>query len=130
MQGILFEEPTVLEFAFVTVLMGGWTAWRTGKSAAEGWSGYGTLVIYTLLLGVAIRFIHHALFNGSMLTLQFYTVDTVILLLFATAGYRYLPYEADDQKLLLALREGFALFVEGKTIEGIPAPALQNADDG
>ncbi len=89
MQGILFEEPTVLEFALITVLMGGWTAWRTGKSAAEGWSKYSTLVIYTLLLGVAIRFIHHALFNGSMLTLQYYAVDTVILLLFATAGYRY-----------------------------------------
>ena len=89
MQGILYEEPSVLYFALITIVMGGWTAWRTGKSAAEGWSSYGVLVVYTLLLGVAIRFIHHALFNGSMLVLQYYVVDTIILLLFATAGYRY-----------------------------------------
>lgn len=89
MQGIFYEEPSVLYFALVTVVMGGWTAWRTGKSAAEGWSSYPVLIVYTLLLGVAIRFIHHALFNGSMLTLQYYVVDTIILLLFSTAGYRY-----------------------------------------
>lgn len=89
MQGILYEEPSFLQFLFVTVIMGGWTAWRTGKSVAENWQTYRTLVLYVLLLGVAIRFIHHALFNGSMLTLQYYFVDTAVLLLFATAGYRF-----------------------------------------
>ncbi|MCJ8150655.1 hypothetical protein MNR02_03980 [Shinella sp. H4-D48] len=89
MQGILYEEPSFWQFLFITVIMGGWTAWRTGKSVAEGWQPYRTLVIYILLLGVAIRFIHHALFNGTMLTAQYYVVDTAVLLLFATLGYRY-----------------------------------------
>jgi small-conductance mechanosensitive channel len=89
MQGILYEEPSVWQFLFITVIMGGWTAWRTGKSVAEGWQPYRALVIYILLLGVAIRFIHHALFNGTMLTVQYYIVDTAVLLLFATLGYRY-----------------------------------------
>ena len=89
MQGILYEEPSILQFLFITIIMGGWTAWRTGKSCAENWQSMTTLVVYVLLLGVAIRFIHHALFEGSMLTLQYYFVDTVILLLFAVAGYRF-----------------------------------------
>ncbi|KQS88585.1 MULTISPECIES: DUF6867 family protein [unclassified Rhizobium] len=89
MHGILYEEPTIWQFMLVTVIIGGWTAWRTGKSCADGWGSYSTLVIYTLLLGGAIRFIHHALFAGSMLTIQYYVVDTIILLLFATAGYRF-----------------------------------------
>jgi len=89
MQGILYEEPSVWQFFFITVMMGGWTAWRTGKSVAENWQNYGTLIIYVLLLGGAIRFIHHALFHGTMLTVQYYLVDTVVLLLFATLGYRY-----------------------------------------
>lgn len=89
MQGILYEEPSFLQFLFVTVIMGGWTAWRTGKSVAENWQTYPVLVLYVLLLGLGIRFIHHALFHGSMLTLQYYFVDTVVLLLFATAGYRF-----------------------------------------
>ncbi|MDX3927070.1 MAG: hypothetical protein QHC90_14845 [Shinella sp.] len=89
MQGILHEEPSILQFLFITVIMGGWTAWRTGKSCAENWQSSTTLVIYVLLLGWGIRFIHHALFNGTMLTLHYYAVDTIVLLLFATAGFRY-----------------------------------------
>ncbi|MCP8894128.1 hypothetical protein KYK29_04235 [Shinella daejeonensis] len=89
MQGILYEEPSVWQFLFITVIMGGWTAWRTGKSCAENWQGLRTLAIYVLLLGVAIRFIHHALFGGTMFALQYYIVDTVVLLLFSIAGYRF-----------------------------------------
>ena len=89
MQGILYEEPSVWQFLFITVIMGGWTAWRTGKSVAENWQTFGTLVVYVLLLGVAIRFIHHALFAGTFLSLHYYLVDTAILLVFAYAGYRF-----------------------------------------
>jgi predicted permease len=89
MQGILYEEPSIWQFLFITVIMGGWTAWRTGKSCAENWQSMTTLIVYVLLLGVAIRFIHHALFHGSMLTVQYYIVDTAVLLLFAVAGYRF-----------------------------------------
>ncbi|QRM56515.1 DUF6867 family protein [Sinorhizobium sp. BG8] len=89
MQGILYEEASFLQFLFISIIMGGWTAWRTGKACAENWQSFGRLFVYVLLLGVAIRFIHHALFEGSMLTFQYYFVDTVILLLFATAGYRF-----------------------------------------
>lgn len=88
MQGILYEEPSVLIFAFVTFVMGGWTAWRTGRAAATSWSPLRVLVGYVVLLGVAIRFIHHALFAGTFLSLHYYLVDTVILMFFAYAGYR------------------------------------------
>ena len=89
MQGILYEEQSILQFLFITVILGGWTAWRTGKSCAEIWQSATTLVVYVLLLGIAIRFVHHALFDGTMLTLQYYFVDTIVLLLFAGAGYRF-----------------------------------------
>ena len=89
MQGILYEESSIWQFLFITVIMGGWTAWRTGKSVAEGWQNYPTLLIYIALLGVAIRFIHHALFHGSMLTIQYLVVDTTVLLSFAVAGFRF-----------------------------------------
>jgi hypothetical protein len=89
MQGILYEEPSILQFALITCIIGGWAAWRTGKSVADGWQTYTTVVIYTLLLGVGIRFVHHALFNGTMFTFQYYVVDTIILLLFSTAGFRF-----------------------------------------
>ena len=89
MQGILYEEVSVWQFFFVTCLLGGWAAWMTGKACAQTWRPYISLVIYLLALGVAVRFIHHALFDGTMRTFQYYFVDTVILLGLGTLGYRY-----------------------------------------
>ncbi len=89
MQGILYEEASFLQFAFVTVVMGGWAAWMTGKACAETWRSPVSLFLYLLLLGAAIRFIHFALFEGHLITAQFYLVDTVILLVFGFAGFRY-----------------------------------------
>ena len=89
MHGILYEEPSIWQFLLVSVIIGGWTAWRTGKSVAEGWQDMGTVVLYTALLGLGIRFIHHALFAGTMFSLQYYVVDTLVLFVFATAGFRF-----------------------------------------
>lgn len=89
MQGILYEEASVWQFFFVTCLLGGWAAWMTGRACAQTWRPHSSLVIYLLALGVAVRFIHHALFEGTMLTVQYYVVDTAILLLLGFLGYQY-----------------------------------------
>ncbi len=89
MQGILYEEPSAFTFALITLVIGGWMAWRTGRAAAESWNGLRVLITYVALLGVAIRFIHHALFDGTFFSAQYYLVDTAILLVFAYAGYRF-----------------------------------------
>ncbi|MBK5569646.1 DUF6867 family protein [Ensifer sp. 2YAB10] len=89
MQGILYEEASIWQFLFISCVLGGWTAWRTGKSVAESWEDMRRLLLYVALLGLGIRFVHHALFAGTMFSLQYYIVDTVVLLLFATAGFRY-----------------------------------------
>jgi hypothetical protein len=41
-----------------------------------------------LFLGLAVRFIHFALFEGTLLSLQFYAVDTVVCLIFGYLGFR------------------------------------------
>ena len=90
LQGILHEEPSFWAFVMISVVIGGWTAWRTGKSVADGWGEIVPhLVIYVLLLGIGIRFIHHALFNGTMFSPQYYLVDTVVLMVLGFLGYRY-----------------------------------------
>ncbi len=89
MQGILYEEVSIWQFFFVTCLLGGWAAWMTGKACAQTWRPYIALVVYILVLGIGVRFIHHALFEGTMFTLHYYIVDTIVLLILATLGYRY-----------------------------------------
>jgi hypothetical protein len=89
MSGILYEEPSIWQFFFVTCLLGGWAAWMTGRACAQTWRPMSSLVVFLLLLGIAVRFIHHALFEGTMFTAQYYAVDTIILLVIGIVGYQY-----------------------------------------
>jgi hypothetical protein len=89
MQGILYEEVSILQFFFVTLLLGGGAAWMTGRASAQTWRPISSLVVFLLLLGIAVRFIHHALFGGTMFTLQYYIVDTIVLLIVGIVGYQF-----------------------------------------
>lgn len=89
MQGILYEEPSAWLFILVTVVLGGWAAWMTGRALALTWRPYWQVLLWSVPLGVAVRFIHYALFQGTFLSLHFYLVDLVIVTAIATLGYRY-----------------------------------------
>ncbi len=89
MQGILYEEANVFQFIFITVVLGGGAAWMAGKAMAETWKSRQVLFGYLLALGLAIRFIHFALFEASFLSLQFYFVDTLVLLVFGFIGFQF-----------------------------------------
>jgi hypothetical protein len=89
MQGILHEEHSIFLFILVTIVMGGWAAWMTGRAIAITWRPTWQVAAYVLVLGWVVRFIHFALFGGTLLTLHYYIVDTVILMGFAFVGWRY-----------------------------------------
>ena len=63
MQGIIYEEPSAWLFLLVTVLMGGWAAWMTGRACAVTWRPWIVLALYLVVLAAAVRFIHMALFE-------------------------------------------------------------------
>lgn len=89
MQGVLYEEPSAWLFMLVTIIMGGAAAWQTGRAIASTWKPRWMLAFYMLLLGVAVRFAHFALFEGTLLSLHYYLVDTIIITLIAFAGWRF-----------------------------------------
>ena len=90
MQGLFFETDSGVRYVLraLVVLLGFWTAWRTGKSVADGWGDYSRVVLYTFMLGFVMRFLHHALFAGPVLSPFYYVLDVVLLLVFSTAGFR------------------------------------------
>lgn len=90
MQGLFFENDTTVRLVlrFLVLLLGFWTAWRSGRAVAENWQGYGTVVLYALGLGFAMRFLHYSLFGGPFISPFFYIIDVVILLAFALAGFQ------------------------------------------
>ncbi|MDT6939445.1 hypothetical protein RI570_04710 [Brucella pseudogrignonensis] len=89
MQGILYEEPSFWLFFLITCLLGGWAAWMTGRACAQTWRTYPQLLLYLIPLGAAVRFIHYALFGGTLLSWHYYLVDLVVLVIVGTIGFRF-----------------------------------------
>lgn len=89
MQGILYEEPSFGLFILITCVLGGWAAWMTGRACATTWRTYYQFLLYMLPLGAAVRFIHYALFEGTLLSLHYYLVDTLVLIIIGTIGFRF-----------------------------------------
>jgi hypothetical protein len=88
MTGVIYEEEYASLFVLVTVIMGGGAAWLAGRAIASTWRPWWHVAFYTLILGVAVRFIHFALFEGTLLSPQFYAVDAVVCLIFGFLGFR------------------------------------------
>jgi hypothetical protein len=88
MTGIIYEEEYASLFVLVTVIMGGGAAWLAGRAVASTWRPWWHVAFYMLILGLAVRFIHFALFEGTLLSLQFYAVDTIVCLIFGFLGFR------------------------------------------
>jgi hypothetical protein len=81
-------EVSGLDFIIITVVLGGGAAWLSGKAIAETWRPYALLIFYMALLAAGVRFIHFALFHGTLLSLQFYLIDFVILAALGSLGFR------------------------------------------
>lgn len=85
--GILYHT-TLVDFLLVTVFLGGGAAYLTGRAVALTWRTLPVLLVYIILLAAAVRFIHFSLFSGRLLSLHYYLVDFVVLLILAGLGFR------------------------------------------
>lgn len=88
-------EVGIADFLLVTVVLGGGAAFLTGRAAASDWRGLRELGLYVLLLGCAVRFLHFALFEGTLLHPYYYFVDVLVL-----AGFAWLGRQLTRAKLM------------------------------
>ena len=84
----LYDTETPLQILFVTGLLGGGAAWLAGRAIAQTWRPTWHVVGYMLLLGAAVRFVHFALFEATLLSLPSYAVDTLYLLAVGSLSWR------------------------------------------
>src|SRR5262249_47250894 len=68
--------------------LGGGAAYMAGRAVAITWGELTYVVVYSVLLAAAARFIHYSLFGGSLLSLHYFIVDLVVLLALAGLGFR------------------------------------------
>ena len=74
-------------FLLVSVIMGASTAYVSGRAIAETWRPFWHGIVYALVIGLAVRFIHFALFEEILLSARSYLVDCIVLLIASTIGY-------------------------------------------
>ena len=75
-------------FGLFTVVIMGAAGYMTGQAVASTWRPAWQAVAYGLLLGAADRFFVFALFDGALLSLTGYGLDTVVITAICLIGFR------------------------------------------
>jgi hypothetical protein len=84
----LYAEESWLQVVLITGILGGAAAWLTGRAIAQTWRPYWHAIVYLALLGAAVRFIHFALFEGTLLSVPSYLADTAWFVIVGSLAYR------------------------------------------
>jgi hypothetical protein len=84
----LFVEDKLSIFLIMTVIIGGGAAFLTGRNLASRWRPIWMPAAYMILLGLALRFFHYALFEGDLRSVHYFITDTAVLVAAALLGYR------------------------------------------
>jgi hypothetical protein len=85
---IWLSDDGLRVFLALTVILGGGAAFLAGRGLARSWKPFWRIFFYMALLAAAVRFFHHALFNGNLLSPYYYLVAYAVLLAAACLGYR------------------------------------------
>ena len=75
-------------FIIITVVIMGFAAAMTGQGLANTWRPVWQVVLYCILLGGADRFLVWALFEGELLLVSGYLIDSMVLIAISVVTYR------------------------------------------
>lgn len=84
---LLYEEGSFGVFLLITIALGGGGAYMSGRAIAGTWRPWWHVPLYMLILAATVRFLHMALFEGTLLSPHYYAVDLAFCLLFGFLGY-------------------------------------------
>jgi hypothetical protein len=84
----LYSNESIFQVLFVTLVLGGGCALLAGRAIALTWRSIWTVVAAMIPMGLAVRFIHFALFNETLLVPRTYLVETIILLIIACLSFQ------------------------------------------
>ena len=85
---LLYEEDSFGVFLLVTIILGGGAALLAGRAIAATWRPWWQVVAYSFILGGAVRFIHFSLFDGTLLSVHYYLLDSAVCMAFGFLGFR------------------------------------------
>src|SRR5262249_49863278 len=84
----IYESESALQIVLITGLIGGGAAWLAARATAHPcgpfWHGIGVMAF----LGAAVRFVHYALFEATLISPLSYAADTAFLLCVGCLAWR------------------------------------------
>ena len=83
-----YASESLLQIALVTGVLGGGAAFLAGRAIAQTWRPFWSVLIYMAMLGAAVRFVHFALFEATLLSPASYTADTLYLIVLGSLAWR------------------------------------------
>jgi hypothetical protein len=84
----LYSNESIVQVLFVTLVLGGGCALLAGRAIALTWRSIWIVVAAMIPMGLAVRFVHFALFNETLLAPRTYLVETIILLIIACLSFQ------------------------------------------
>ena len=90
MAGVVYSDTHwgLVTFVLLTLILGGAGAWASGRALAQTWRPVAMILIYMLFLTAGVRFLHYALYDESLLSVQFFVIAYVWDAVVALLGYR------------------------------------------
>ena len=84
----LYASESLLQIALVTGVLGGGAAFMAGRAIAQTWRPFWSVLVYMAMLGAAVRFVHFALFEGTLLSPASYCADALYLVIIGSLAWR------------------------------------------
>ena len=84
----LYGFETLLQIMLVTGVIGGGAAFLAGRAIAQTWRPFWSVAVYMAMLGAAVRFVHFALFEATLLSPPSYAADTAYLIVLGAFAWR------------------------------------------
>ncbi|KIL99536.1 hypothetical protein CCC_04052 [Paramagnetospirillum magnetotacticum MS-1] len=95
-------------FIGLTLVLFGGCAFMTGQALAVTWRPYRQVIPYTMMLGCADRFLGFALFEGELLSLSGWLLDSAVLCVIGLLAWRLTQVRRmADQYPWLYIRTGW-----------------------
>jgi len=92
---MLYDNESIVQVLFVTLVLGGGCALLAGRAIALTWRSMTIAAVAMLPMGLAVRFAHFALFNEPLLQPLTYVVETLILIVLASPATVVAPAASD-----------------------------------
>ena len=85
---MLYASENIFQVLFVTLVLGGGCALLAGRAIASTWRSIWVAAAAMIPMGLAVRFVHFALFNETLLMPRTYAVETLVLTAIACLSFQ------------------------------------------